>query len=351
MLLLAQQFLRRDWQVHYVTSDPVTGAPDGFAVHRVTGPPGSAALQQSLADTLDRLAPEVLYQRGRKWLTSHVARYARARRRKWLFAASMDIDCRYAKSAPRILEGGTSGWRTPLALYRALREDRRTLAGIRSASAVLVQNHRQQGAMERLLRRSCYLVRNICPPDGGRGAANEQGPPTVLWLANLKRWKRPEVFLELARRLQSTPCQLLMAGNLIDVEPYRELLSRTAREVANFRYVGGLSYAQSQEVFRDAQIFVNTSQRNEGFPNSFIHAWQAGAPVVSLEVDPDGAIAAAGLGMVSGSVEQLYQDVAMLVNDQALRCRLGGKAREFARTQFDPKRNTDRLIDIIRALP
>jgi glycosyltransferase involved in cell wall biosynthesis len=63
------------------------------------------------------------------------------------------------------------------------------------------------------------------------------------------------------------------------------------REVnSNFDYLGPVSFEESNSLFAKANIFINTSKAQEGFPNTFIQAWMQGVPTISLDFDPDNLI-------------------------------------------------------------
>jgi glycosyltransferase involved in cell wall biosynthesis len=93
-------------------------------------------------------------------------------------------------------------------------------------------------------------------------------------------------------------------------------------------YLGHVSPRQSLEIIGNATALLSTSEQ-EGFPNTFLEAWSAGTPVVTLSVDPGGMIQEQGLGFVSGGVEQAVGDIRSLFNAAETFDRFSTRARKY----------------------
>lgn len=137
----------------------------------------------------------------------------------------------------------------------------------------------------------------------------------ALWVGNLRRVKRPDLMVELARRLGDLACE--MVGG---TQPREESLftdtQAAARSLPNLRFDGPQPYARVGAVFDAARVFVNTSD-TEGFPNTYLQAWARGVPVVAF-FDPDGVIAREGLGHAATSLEDMQARVREFARDRAL---------------------------------
>jgi len=168
-------------------------------------------------------------------------------------------------------------------------------------------------------------------PDGPRDI-------DVLWVGGCDANKRPELLLDLAESLPEARFVMISAPRT-DRRQYEQVRARAAR-LPNVEHLGFVLEEDSSEPFwnqiapyhRRARLLVSTS-RLEGFPNVFLEAWSAGAPVVSLNVDPDGIIQRHALGCRSGTMEQLTADVAGLLDSEARREALAANGRAYvART-------------------
>jgi glycosyltransferase involved in cell wall biosynthesis len=94
--------------------------------------------------------------------------------------------------------------------------------------------------------------------------------------------KRPELFIELARRLPDEQFIIIMPGsNKVSSNAYDE-----CRNLLNIRFIDYVPFWDMQKYFEEAKLFVNTSEF-EGFPNTFIQSCLAKTPILSFRVDPD----------------------------------------------------------------
>jgi glycosyltransferase involved in cell wall biosynthesis len=181
------------------------------------------------------------------------------------------------------------------------------------------------------------------------GVAFSWPRPFVAWVANIKPAKRPEAFVDLARRLGDRGVDFLMIGAIQSVD-YAWV--EDVPDVPNFHYLGSKSIAEVNGVLEHAMVLAHTCLP-EGFGNIFIQAWLAGTPTVSLGFDPAGFITANDLGGMAGNDPALFAaQVARLIDDPDLRAVVGERARVFARANFSIKQTVDVLqeffADVLR---
>jgi len=150
----------------------------------------------------------------------------------------------------------------------------------------------------------------------------------IVWAANFKYEKQPELFIELSNRINIYGVNFIMIGRLPNSKYGKELLNKINNS-KNLTYIGGQSIERVNMYLSESHIFVNTSLY-EGFPNTFIQAWMRKVPVVSLNVDPDNVIKINNLGLHSLSFENMVNDVKKLIFDKALRKKMGDDAQKYA---------------------
>lgn len=193
-------------------------------------------------------------------------------------------------------------------------------------------------------RRSCVIPNSVEIPDM---QAFQWPKPFIAWIANIKPAKNPELFLELARKLETFSVDCLMIGS-IQTGSYHSMLHSDDLP-SNFHYLGAKSPAKVHGILQASLFLVHTCEP-EGFPNVFIQAWMHAKPTVSLLYDPDNMIREQRLGYCSGNVEQFMQDVKILLEDEEMRKALGQRAQEFARAHFLPEPNIRALEQFLHTL-
>ncbi len=156
----------------------------------------------------------------------------------------------------------------------------------------------------------------------------------VLFIGRLierKGFQRVIKALPRLRELAEVPFVVEVAGS----GAFRGRLSEMAEELGVtdlIQYVGTVPYDQLEKSYQYADIFVLTSLY-EGMPAVILEAMGCGLPIVASDVGGNNEIVKEGENgfLIPGdNTEKLAHDLATLVNDTALRARLGKKSREMA---------------------
>lgn len=298
------------------------------------GLPGVGWLRRfvGLWRAMDRASAHVYVQAGAGYLTGVVAAYRRWSGRRMLFLVTSDTN-----TDPRQVR---RHFRVPL-------RDRWAYAyGLRRADGVVVQTEAQQRALRAHWRREGSLIRQGLDLTPFLHIERSLGDGGVLWIGRAAPGKRPELLVELARRCpQLTFTMLTSPGS---DHGYYDTITAAARGLPNVTLLQS-GTVDLTRVFARASVLVSTSS-TEGYPNTFIEAWAAGLPVVSLECDPDELICRERLGRHSGSVERLERDLLELLADHAARTAIGERARAFVRATHDIRSVGPMYLRLIEAL-
>jgi len=168
--------------------------------------------------------------------------------------------------------------------------------------------------------------------------------PYVLWVANIKDRKQPDVFVKAAANFMGKGIDFLMMGKLED-EKYN-WLNNNEHVPANFHYLG----TQHIDVVNGAlkhSLFLATTSTPEGFSNNIIQAWFQQKPVVAFEFDPGGYINDHNLGFVSeGNMDQFMNHIEVMITNENLRKEVGRRAFKFANDHF----STEKTVNAIENL-
>jgi glycosyltransferase involved in cell wall biosynthesis len=321
-VLMSMDCFQIHYLAHYVADDR---RPDGYEVVPIGQRGGRLWLgfsthALSLYRALRALDPDIIYQRVACGYTGVAAYYARRHGVRMVWHVAHDSD---------VMRTSRFHGRNPL---RRMVEKSAIEYGIRHARQIVTQTAHQARLLESNYgRKVTAVIPNFQPaPTGGVVKAELV---TVIWIANLKPWKQPEVFVRLAKALDSLKdVRFVMVGapsSGSSDKPWHDRLIRDMNCTGNLDYVGQKTQEEVSALLDMAHIFVNTSEQ-EGFPNTFIQAWLREVPVVSLHVDPDGVLEREKIGVLAGTEQGLLDAVRSLATDASRRTDYGARARRYA---------------------
>lgn len=214
--------------------------------------------------------------------------------------------------------------------------------GVLNASLVSAQTDHQQDLLrEHYGIRSEVLNIAVEPP-------SEAVPPSkdidVLWVGNMRAVKRPDLVIELARRLPQYRFVLIGGSVPLHRQYFDEIVS-AAKEVPNVLVTGLVAYPEVGSWFARSRLHLNTSDI-EGFPNTFAQAWVRELPVVSF-FDPGGVIERRKLGRKCNSLDEMAATLDALLRNDAERAEIGKRARRYALSEFSARAIAARYLELL----
>jgi glycosyltransferase involved in cell wall biosynthesis len=287
-----------------------------FAHPRLTGMIGA----------MHEIDADVYYQSPAGAATGITAWFCRRHGKRFIMRVASDLACIPGKQLIRF-------WR-----------DRKIYEyGVRNADLIVAQSEQQRSLLQQNYGvKSEVLDMAVEMPSGPQPEKDID----VLWVANFRPVKRPEVVLDLARRLPNV--RFTMAGGALPgAEEYYQEMRKAASELPNVTFPGAVPYAEVGEYFSRARIFLNTSQI-EGFPNTFLQAWVRNVPVVTF-FDPDSLVKQRQLGRTAANFDDMVDAIESLLNDEAERQRAGERARTYAVAQFGATHIASRYLEMLAA--
>jgi glycosyltransferase involved in cell wall biosynthesis len=124
----------------------------------------------------------------------------------------------------------------------------------------------------------------------------------------------------------------MIGGAMPGHESFFCQIEAQAGEASNVRFHGHVPFQNVHGAFREARVFVNTSEI-EGFPNTYLQAWAHGVPVIAF-FDPDGVIAREGLGMAVNSPDEMVAAIRKLVSDPDYWSRMSDRCIKYIEHRF-----------------
>ncbi len=238
---------------------------------------------------------DIYYLRAASFMLLPVALYCKIYNKKMVYAAAHDTDFQIGQELVKNIRD--------LWCYRI---------GLRHADLILTQTRKQLELLDNSYGLSGEIVRNF-------SAANQvedveeypNGPKNILWVATIRRFKRAELFLDIAQRLPQY--NFVMVGGRDDVDKgyYYDIKTR-ALKIKNLSFKGFVPPNAIDQYFAEANLFINTSI-HEGFPNTFLQAWSRGTPVITF-FDPDNIVQSQGLGIVVTSIDDVVPAVFKIMD-------------------------------------
>jgi glycosyltransferase involved in cell wall biosynthesis len=332
-LALAREFTARGHEAFFVSGSHFERGADVpreregipvFAFRRPDRLPFLGARAASRA--VRRHAPDVIYVRGRPYLTG-VAGWERQRRGTgFVWASTSEEGCERWKQLRRL-------WNGPRPLVRKLLRtppdfiaDLIADYGVARADQHVCQTQHQSARLRAVYGREGTVIRSlqVAPSDLPPKAI----PPLVLWVGRVAPERSPEAFVDLAVKLSDVDCDFVMVGPPANEAYLAQVLAPTAG-LSRFRFVGEVPLSGSWEWIARAAVLVNTSPV-EGVSNALVQAWHSGTPTVALHFDPDGIIAGNGVGFHSKDASTMARDVGKIVTDPDLRRAMSYRALALA---------------------
>jgi glycosyltransferase involved in cell wall biosynthesis len=322
--LLAKAFAQRGYRTSMIVGD--YGQRDGQQWHHITvfktcapsaGLPVLRFLHPrwtSLWSALSRADANVYYVSPAAAQLGQVALFAAVRKRRVIFRSAHDANC------------------NPATLMIKYWRDRRLYEyGLRRADTILAQTSSQQRMLKEHYGLNSTLAVMMVEA-ATSDLAFEQRDVDVLWVNNLRRFKRPELYLDLASQLPAARMHMVGGSSPGFEDVYQELRKRLP-EVSHLTYHGRVPYHDVNDLYERTRVFVNTSD-TEGFPNSYLQAWVRGTPVVAF-FDPDGVIAREGLGHTVTSLPDMRQAVERLLQDPLRWAESSARCRRYMQIHYN----------------
>jgi len=153
---------------------------------------------------------------------------------------------------------------------------------------------------------------------------------------------------DLAKRFPNVIWLFVGDGNLMDV--YKKQI-RNLGLADRFRFTGLMPPDQIPLAIQSSEILVHCSLR-EGLARTLPQAMLCGRPAISFDVDGAREVVNPNTGRLTApkNVPQLIEACAELIQDKALRERLGRTAQDSVKTKFAPDTMVDTIESVYRQL-
>lgn len=176
---------------------------------------------------------------------------------------------------------------------------------------------------------------------------------SLLWCARFLDWKRPDAAIRLAKKLQDAGCDFEL--NLIGIGEMEAEIRQAIADAGlhdRVKMLGAMKPEQVREHMERADVFLFTSDRNEGWGAVLNESMNAGCAVVAYrEIGSVPFLMKNGEnGFVYNTEGEFFQYVKKLVADRELREKLGEAAYRTMIDEWNADVAAERLLTLIDAL-
>lgn len=175
----------------------------------------------------------------------------------------------------------------------------------------------------------------------------------MIWVARFIKWKHPEVILKLATRLkkQGYNFEIKMLGTgVLEEKIKRQVKEQGLEDVVNI--IGQVPSDKVKDYMEKANIFLGTSDQNEGWGAVINESMNAGCSIVANRkmgsvpfLIKDGET-----GFQYNSYQELEDKVKKLIKDKELRAKLGKNAYQYITQKWTAELAAKNLIELFASI-
>lgn len=305
----------------------------------------------SLWNVLRKTKCSFYFQRIHDVSTGVTAIYCKLYMRKMIWFCAHDSDCLYFRSLKDLFKDNSfkelknivkKGFR----FMNFLIKDLMAFIGKKLSDLRFTQTYFQKKVLWDKLHLDSIVLRNSYNSNYNNFIQKEN---IILWVANMRSFKNPEIFLMLIAMSNLTNYKFIMIGECKDKKLLKKIIKHEER-YPKFRYLGSLSFDLTENWIKKSTILVNTST-TEGFSNTFIQAWLYRTFVISLNCDPDNLIKNKKIGFIGyGNVSDLSRKLEIFAKNYNLRKDFIERAHKFASNHFDIEKNYKKINNYLQKL-
>jgi len=262
---------------------------------------------------------DVYYQRTASIMTGFVGLFCQQLGKPFIFGSSSYWDSNDNLNGHMREDTVLSTLRMASPVYRY---------GLKNASAIVTQTEEMKHQFERRFPMK-YVTRIPSVAILKSSSPEKALPPFVLYVSRLFWYRRPLIFLEVAKALPEI--NFVLAG----YGPLEDIVRRESRSIGNLTFLGRVTPEESAELMRSAALFLNTSLI-EGFPNTLLEALASRTSYVTL-FDPDEVVCRYGLGGHGRTLREVISLVKTIMEHPEVRLDHAKNGEAYLRELHDPE--------------
>jgi len=264
---------------------------------------------------LKEIKPDIIYTRYHCSWSGFAAYYAKKNNVKHIWAIASDKDVvkkKYIIKTKNLFYVFEAFWSN---------------FAYKNATKIICQNEYQKNILFKEHERESLLIQQMTSFVPEHLIQKSSDVIRLVWVANFKKIKRPEMFIQLIAHLNvKRECKFTMIGK--NNKQFTNLIQSVTDK--RFEYIGEVTNDIVNDILMNSHILINTSEY-EGFSNTFVEAWMRKVPVLSMNSNPNNIISDYNLGYICPTLEKLVQKVSFLIENDNQRIEMGNRAYYYAK--------------------
>ena len=215
----------------------------------------------------------------------------------------------------------------------------------KNAFKVIAQTNDQKKLLKKNYPVNSVVIRNIFVKGDNKIETNIK-KNIILWVGRSEKWKRPEIFLELANKNTGEKFVMVMSA-ATNKEKYFNKIKELAEKQKNLMFLSNLKFDDIIKYYKESKLFVITS-KEEGFSNTMMEAMEYSCPILSLKVNPDNIIDEYKLGFCAhDDIDKFYEYFYQLNSDNHLRKKMSTNAQEYLKINHGTEIILKKTIELV----
>lgn len=283
---------------------------------------------RKLRKAMDNVNADVYIQRTLTPWSFFLALYANLKGKAFIYMVAHDAET----------DGGHELFKNPL--FKYFTEKMFILA-----SLVVVQNEYEYENLKKLSKdiHCTIMKKGLIIPTKEKATKKYD----CIWVGRCDEWKRPEVFLNIARLMPDKKF-LIICPPATNKKRYFDRIVSQAESIPNVEFI---KYAPNKDVKRymeQSKVFMLTSTQEGDWPMVVLEACSTSLPIISYELEYGRLISEYQGGICVKNQKTLITTLNKLLKDTSKRNKMGANAFKYLKEHHDITKQAQKLVKLIR---
>jgi glycosyltransferase involved in cell wall biosynthesis len=204
-----------------------------------------------------------------------------------------------------------------------------------------IQNVTQLQLLKTNFQKTGHVFGNIIQVEKPAAFCSISKRKYFLWVARIEPFKKLELLFEIAKKLSKESFIVIAPCNVKN--DYSKNILNQINQIDNITYIPFVKPEQISLYYHNAKGIICTS-KYEGFPNTFLEAFNTGTPVYTFGVDPNNIIKKSNrkLGYVFSSIDDFIENINNIIKDHDPHTMF-----EYLKRSHSLKENVDRFLSYV----